>query len=250
MKAVLAPTASIQARTASATNSGPFSLARQLIAQQSMRGAANEGRWPPQDEEVGQGIDHVDRVQLPLHADCQAFSAELVQDVQCPESPPIVGPAMHEVIRPDMVPIGWPQTNAGSVIQPEPAFLRLLGRNFQPLASPQPFDPTIADLPSRISQQSSDTPIAIAAILPGQLDHISHQLVFVISSTWAIPLRGPILAQHTTNPSFGNTKLTANLVDAGTATRGAQKFLRAASFKMSLSKVKSDTALRSRSFSF
>jgi len=35
------------------------------------------------DEQIGQGVDHVRRVQLPLHADRQALTAELVDDVQC-----------------------------------------------------------------------------------------------------------------------------------------------------------------------
>jgi hypothetical protein len=46
-----------------------------------------------------------------------------------------------------------------------------------------------------------------------------------------------MLAQHMANPPLRKTKLTANLVDAGTTTRGAQKFPRAASCRMSLSRL-------------
>lgn len=49
--------------------------------------ASHECRWSAQDEQVSEGIDHVGRVQLTLHTDCQAVSTELVQDVQCSEWP-------------------------------------------------------------------------------------------------------------------------------------------------------------------
>jgi hypothetical protein len=45
-------------------------------------------------------------------------------------------------------------------------------------------------------------------------------------------------------------ELRHDMIDALTATGGAQKFPEAASFKTSFSSVRSGTALRSRSFSF
>ena len=130
-----------------------------------------------------------------------------------------------------MVLIAWPQTNTGSVIQPEPPCLRLLGRHLQPLTSPQPFDPTIADLPPRIPEQNGNPPIAVTAILPSKLDHIGHQPVFVSSSAWPISLRGSMLAQHAANPSLGHTELSENLINAGTATLNARERSRAQKFR-------------------
>ena len=56
-----------------------------------------------------------------------------------------------------------------------------------------------------------------------------------------LPIR-MFLAQDTKYAALGNLDLAANEVDAGTTTRGAQKFPRAASERISLSNVRSDTA--------
>ena len=93
-----------------------------------------------QDEQVCQDIDDVGRGELPPNADCQALAGELVQDVEHAEGPAVMGPVMHEVIGPDMVrPLGA-QPDAGSVVEPEPAPLRLLAGHLQPLAPPQALD--------------------------------------------------------------------------------------------------------------
>ncbi len=65
-----------------------------------------------QDEQVRQDIDHIGRVELALYPDGQAFATELVDDIQRTEGPSILRPVMNEVIRPDMVSVLWPQTDA------------------------------------------------------------------------------------------------------------------------------------------
>ena len=60
--------------------------------------AAYECGWSTQYEEVCQRIEDICRVQSALHPDCQAFPAELVEDVQSPESLAIIGAAMDKVI--------------------------------------------------------------------------------------------------------------------------------------------------------
>ena len=45
----------------------------------------------PQDEEIGQNIDHIDGLELAGHPDCQAFMGELVDDVE------------HSIFRPSWV---------------------------------------------------------------------------------------------------------------------------------------------------
>ena len=89
---------------------------------------------------------------------------------------------LDKVVRPDVVrPLG-PQTDARSVVEPEPAPFRLFGRNFQPLAPPDPFDPLVVDDPAcRRSQKLRDLPVAIAAILTGEFNDIGGQPFFVIS---------------------------------------------------------------------
>jgi hypothetical protein len=54
-----------------------------------------------------------------------------------------------------------------------------------------------------------------------------------------------VLADHTAGLAFGNAQLLHHMVDTGPATRRAQTFPRAASSRIVLSIVRSDTAFRS-----
>lgn len=100
-------------------------------------------RRAAQDEQIGQGVDHVDRIEFASHADHQRLLRKLIDDVERAEYPPIVGPILNEVIGPDMVRTLWPQPNTRSVVQPKPPLLWLFLRDFQPLPPPYPFDPFI-----------------------------------------------------------------------------------------------------------
>ena len=68
--------------------------------------------YAAQDEEVRQGIDHVDAVQLARDPDRQSFVGELVDDVEHPEPPPVVGALLDEVIGPHMITMHRPQPDA------------------------------------------------------------------------------------------------------------------------------------------
>ena len=60
-----------------------------------------------QDEEVGQGVDHISRVEFPIDADHQRLPGELVDDIERPIYPPIMRSILDEVVGPDMVgPLG------------------------------------------------------------------------------------------------------------------------------------------------
>ena len=125
MPAVLAPTAVIHAWTALATNSGPLS----------------ERTWPGtprrmQDEEIGQDLEHVRGLELAGDPDRQAFVRELVDDIEHPVLPAVVGAILDEVVGPDVVGALGPQPEAGAVRQPEPAALGLLLGELEPLAPP------------------------------------------------------------------------------------------------------------------
>lgn len=146
-------------------------------------------------------------------------------------------------------PLGT-KSDAGSVREPQPAALRLLGGNFQPLAPPDPFDPFVVDDPAGgRSQKLRDLPIAIAAILTGEFNDVGGQPFFVISPLRNVALRRTMMPEHTANPPLGQFQLRSNIINAGSATRGAQKFPLAASARIILSKVRSETARRSRAFS-
>ena len=104
--------------------------------------------------------------------DRQAFVGKLVNDIEHPISSPIVGAILDKVIRPDMIALLWPQSDARSIGQPEPAALGLLAWNLQTFAPPDPFDPLVIDQPARIPQQRRDLAVAVAAVLPGKLDTV------------------------------------------------------------------------------
>src|SRR5690606_19419693 len=86
----------------------------------------------------------------------------------------------------------------------------------------------------------------------GQCNDVLGQLLLVVPAVGNAALRGAMLPQHTAYPALRRAlrQNRANMGDAGTATREAQKIPRAASVRISLSSVRSATALRSRSFSF
>ena len=73
---------------------------------------SDERRYTTHNEEIGQSVDHIDRVQLAPDADRQAFTCVLVQDVERPECPAVVGPTVNEVIAPNMVSVLWPEADA------------------------------------------------------------------------------------------------------------------------------------------
>src|SRR5262245_1416356 len=148
-----------------------------------------------------------------------------------------------------MIALLRPQPDARSVGQPEPAALGLLMRDLQPLALPDTPDPLVVDCPARLAQERGDLAIAIAAVLPSKLDNIGGETLLVLTTARDLALRRAMLPERRAGATLGDMQLRSHLPNAGTATRGACKFPRAASCRMSLSSVKSETALRSRVFS-
>jgi hypothetical protein len=127
---------------------------------------------------------------------------------------------LDEVIGPDMIgPLGA-QTDAGSVVEPEPAPFGLPGGDFQPLAPPDPLDPFVVDDPAcHRSQHFRDLPIAVAAILAGQFDDVGGQPLLVVWPSGNAALRGSVLSEHAADPPLGQLQLRSNVVDAGAAAR-------------------------------
>src|ERR1017187_2569441 len=113
-----------------------------------------------QDEEVGESIDDVDGLELAIDADRQALMGELVDDVEHAVPPAIMGAVLDEVVRPDVIGMRRLQPDARSIGKPQPPAFRLLPRDLQPLTSPDPLDPRVADQPAGIAQQRSDLAVA------------------------------------------------------------------------------------------
>ncbi|GAB5434923.1 MAG: hypothetical protein FalmKO_00480 [Falsiruegeria mediterranea] len=87
-------------------------------------------------------------------------------------------------------------------------------------------------------------------ILPGQFNHVGNSPTFIGAASRDMSLCRAMLPQHTAGPALRHFDLAADEVDASTTTSGAQKFPFAASVRVNLSSVRSDTARLSRSFSF
>ena len=157
---------------------------------------------------------------------------------------------MNEVITPDMIAILRTQPNALSLIQPEPPLLGLLLWNLKPLSSPQPFNTAIADGPTCFSEQCCNPTITVSAKLSGQFDHIRNKPAFISTPLGHMSLCRTMLPQHLASSTLRDFELATHMFNTSTTTSRAQKFPLAASFKINLSSVKSDTLLLSCSFSF
>jgi hypothetical protein len=120
-----------------------------------------------------------------------------------------------------MIAVLRPQADARSVCQPEPAALGLLRWDLQPLASPDTLDPLVVDCPAPLAQQRGDLAIAIAAVLPGKLDNIGGETLLVLTTARDLALRRAMLPERRTGATLGDMQLRSDLLNAGTATRGA-----------------------------
>ena len=120
-----------------------------------------------QDEQVRQRVDDIPGIELAINFDHQRLSGKLVDDVECAVDTPLMGAALHEVIRPHMVRALWPEPNARSVIEPEPAALRLSRGNFQPFAPPDTLNPLVVHRPARAAQQRHDPAVTVATVRVG-----------------------------------------------------------------------------------
>ena len=141
---------------------------------------------------------------------------------------------VDEVIRPNVVPPGRAQPDAGTIIKPETTPLGLFPGNLQSFASPQSFDPFVVDLPTRSPEQGRNSAIAIPTILPGKLNHVGNQLRFIGAAFWPAPLGRAVLPQNLADTALRHLQLVANMINTQTAARRTQKFPRAASCRIPL----------------
>ncbi len=207
-------------------------------------------RRPTRDEQLGQRRQHIIALGLACHGQRRALPACLVNDRQDSVFATVMGAAFDEVVGPDMARILGSKPDARSVVQPEPPALRLPLRHFEPLAAPDTLNPPAVHMPPRIAQQRRHPPIAIATILPRQRHDILGESRFVICPARRLALRRSVLAEHTAQPPLGHRHHRSDVVDIAPPPRGARKFPRTASCRISLSSVRSDIARRSRAFFF
>jgi hypothetical protein len=207
-----------------------------------------------QDERVRERVDGVHGLGLAAHPDRQALAGELVDDVEHPELPPVVGAVLDEVIGPDVVWALRPEPDARAVIEPEPGPPGLLGRHLQPLSPPEALDALDVHRPALRVRHRRDPAVAVPTVLERKPDDGGGESRLVGRRRPCSALRGPMLAEGTTGKALRHAVLGNNVVHAGPAAIGsmlpmAHQFPEAASLRISFSSVRSDTARRSLAFS-
>ena len=98
--------------------------------------------------------------------------------------------------------------------------LGCLAGTFKP-SRRQAFDPLVIDLPPRPAQELHDLAIAVAAVLPGQGDHVGSQPLLVFRAPRHLALRRAMLAERRTSAALGDMQVMSDMLDTGAATRGA-----------------------------
>ena len=104
-------------------------------------------------------------------------------------------------------------------------------------------------VPASVVQQARDHAIAVASELPRQLDDVLGQPFFIWQAAGHLALRGAMLPECAADPALRYAKGVPHMDNALTAAGRAQKFPRAASVRIILSSVRSDTARLRRWFS-
>ena len=88
--------------------------------------------WSVQGEELGQTMEHIVRVQPAVYDDRQTSPGELIDLREHADLPSVMGAILDQVVGPDVVGPAWPETDAGSAVEPEPAPRGLLLGTFSP----------------------------------------------------------------------------------------------------------------------
>ena len=161
------------------------------------------------------------RVHPAVYDDRQTSPGELIDHREHADLPSVMGAILDEVVGPDVVGPAGPETDAGSVIEPEPAPLGLLLGNLQPLPPPDALNPLGVHMPAFGPQQRCNASIAVSAILHRQADDRSRQCRFVISATRTPTLGRAMLANDQASPSFRDTQIRLEMIDAVPAAGGA-----------------------------
>jgi hypothetical protein len=99
--------------------------------------------------------------------------------------------------------------------------LGCLWGTFSPSRCQIRLDPLVVDYPARLAQELGDLAIAIAPVLPGKLDNIGCETLLVVTTVRDLALRRAMLPERRTGATLGNMQLRSDLLNAGTATRGA-----------------------------
>jgi hypothetical protein len=123
-----------------------------------------------------------------------------------------------------MIALLRPQPNARSVGQPEPAALGLLMGNLEPLTLPDTLDPLVVDYRALLAQERGDLAVAIAAVLPGELDNIGGETLLVVTTARDLALRRAMLPERRTGATLGDMQLRSDLLKQARRRAGLRSF--------------------------
>src|SRR5215469_1833085 len=171
---------------------------------------------PPQDEQVGQNVDHIDRFELAGDTDRQTFVGELVASGTCDHR--VCDPRRSHRTRHDCAA----PAAAGCKIRWSARACRAWAAYGGPSAPrvAKYARPAWVDCPARLAQQFSDPTIAIAAVLPSKLDNIGGETLLVLTTARDLALFRATLPERRAGATLGDMQLRSDLLNAGTATRG------------------------------
>lgn len=150
---------------------------------------ANMLPFPADQEQLLEHIDHIAARKRSPHLQRQALTRELIHDAQELERPPILRPVMNKIPRPDMIRVRGAMMHDSVLTVAQSTLLMPFYRHFQPFPPPQVIHPLAIDLESLGSQQGPDKTIAVARMLPDQLQHPLDQFRLAFASLRLIALR-------------------------------------------------------------
>ena len=134
------------------------------------------------------------------------------------------------------------QSNAGTVVEPQPPSRLLPFGYFGPSTAPDPLDAITANLPAGFGKKRPDPTIAIASITRSQRDNRARQRIFISPDDGGVSLRPAWLADDPAGMTFRETVLLPNaLLDCLAAPLGAYKFPKATSLSTCFSSERSAT---------
>ena len=114
-----------------------------------------------------------------------------------------------------------PEPDAGAIAKPEATLLWLLGRHFEPLASPDTLDTLVVHRPADVPQQRYDLAITVAAVLACQFDHVARQSLFIFQAPRRLALRRAMLTECRTDAAFGDGQMPPHMLDTDAPARRA-----------------------------
>ncbi len=132
-----------------------------------------------------------------------------------------MGSILNKVVRPDVVGVLRPKTDAGSVIEPKTTAFGVFGRYFKPLTPPDPGYPLSVHPPACVSQHRRDPAIAIATVLDSQSRDMSGQRRLIIGSGWLLALGGAMLTKNPASKPLRDAMPGNHVLHARAATCGA-----------------------------